>query len=206
MYARSMSGREDWIRVENTIPFVRQDMHPLITGIRGNAGLCLLLDQRGRHFVVISGWESQEAMHASDSTIAPLRSEAAEMLGGSQEVREWEVVALARTADLQPGNWVSVACLETDPGNVDRVVDTFRDAVLPAATNLQGCGLAMLLVNRDEGRLASAVAFDSYPALHSARKERASLHDMSGAGVLASPDHVTDYELDFADVRLPRSI
>ena len=206
MYARSMSGREDWTRIENTIPFVRQDMYPVITGIRGNAGLCLLLDQRGRHYVVISGWESQESMHASDPMIAPLRAEAAEMLGGSQEVRDWEVAALQRTADPQPGNWVSVACLQTDSGNVDRVVDTFRDVVLPAAANLRGFRVAMLLVDRDDGRLASAVTFDGYSTLHSARKHRAPVHDLSEAGVLTSPDHVTDYELDIADIRLPSSI
>lgn len=206
MYARSMSGREDWTRIENTIPFVRHGMHPVITAIRGNAGLCLLLDQRGRHFVVISGWESQEAMHASDAQIAPLRAEAAKMLGGSQEVRDWEVAALQRTGDLQPGNWVSVACLETDPGNVDRVVDTFRDAILPAAANPPGCRVAILLVDREEGRFASALTFDSYATLHSARKQRAPLHDLSEAGVLTSPHHVTDYELDFADIRLPSSI
>lgn len=206
MYARSMSGREDWIRIENTIPFVRQGMHPVITGIEGNTGLCLLLDQRDRHFIVISGWESQEAMHASDPTIAPLRAEAAEMLGGSPEVREWEVAALQRTADLQPGNWVSVACLQTDPGNVDRVVDTFRDVVLPAAANLRGCRGAMLLVDRDDGRLASAVTFDSYTTLHSARKQGAPVHDLSKAGVPVGPDHVTNYELDLADIRLPSSI
>ncbi len=205
MYARSMSGREDWIRIENTIPFVRQGMHPVITGIEGNTGLCLLLDQRDRHFIVISGWESQKAMHASDPTIAPLRAEAAEMLGGSPEVREWEVAAFQRTADLQPGNWVSVACLETDPGNVDRVVDTFRDIVLPATTDLRGCRVAMLLVDRDDGRLASAVTFDSYTTLHSARKQGVPVHDLSAAGVLAGPDHVTDYELDIADIRLPSS-
>jgi hypothetical protein len=205
MYARSMSGREDWTRIENTIPFVRQGMHPVITEIEGNQGLCMLLDQHGRRFVVISGWETQQAMHASDQTVAPLRAEAARMLGGSPDVQEWEVAALQRTADLEPGNWVSVACVGTDPGNVDRVVDTFRDTVLPAAANLPGCRGAMLLVDRDEGRVASAVTFESYPTLHSAHKA-GPLHDLSGAGLVTGPDDVRDYEIDIADVRLPDSI
>lgn len=206
MYARSMSGREDWTRIENTIPFVRRSMHPVITGIQGNLGLSLLLDQRGRRFVVISGWESQEAMHASDPTIAPLRAEAAQMLGGTPDVQEWEVAALRHTGEPQLGTWVSVACLETDPKNVDRVVDTFRDAVLPTTAELPGCRGAMLLVDRDEGRLASAVAFDDYPTLHSARKHGAPVHDLSGARVLVTPDHVTDYQLEIRDISLPSSI
>ena len=205
MYARSMSGREDWIRVENTIPFVRQSMHPVVTGIPGNAGLCLLLDQRGRRFAAISFWESQEAMHASDPAMAPMRAEAAEMLGGSQAVREWEVVALRRTADPQPGNWVSVACLRVDPADVDRVVDTVHDVVLPAASGSRGARGVMLLADRDDGWVAIAVTFDDYSTLHAARKQGLPVRDLSEAGVLAAPDRVTDYEIDFAEIHLPSS-
>lgn len=206
MYARSMSGREDWTRIENTIPFVRQRMHPVISEIDGNLGFCMLLDQHDRRFVVISGWETEQAMHASDPTIAPLRAEAAEMLGGRPDVTEWEVAALMRTAEPQPGNWVSVARAPVDPGSVDRVVDTFRAAVLPAVTGLRACRGAMLLVDRAEGRVANAVLFDRYTAVRNAHRSGAPIHDLSAAGLTMDAARVTDYELEIADIRLPDAI
>lgn len=206
MYARSMSGREDWTRIENTIPFVRHSMHPVISEIKGNLGLCMLLDQHDRRFVVISGWETEQAMHASDPTIAPLRAEAAEMLGGRPDVTEWEMAALMRTGELQPGNWISVAHLTADPGSVDRVVDAFRAAVLPAVTGLRALRGALLLVNRAEGRVANAVLFDRYTAMHDAHRKGAPIHDLSAAGLPMDAARVTNYELEIADMRLPDSI
>jgi hypothetical protein len=206
MYARSMSGREDWLQVESMIPFVRHEMNPAIADIRGNLGLYLLLDQHGRRYVIISGWETLEAMRGSDAAVAPLRAEAARPLRGHPEVAEWQVAALKRTGPLEPGSWVSVACMDADRAALDRVADAFRSTVVPAAVRLPGFLATALLVNRETGRVATAVGFDKYTSLHAARRKREPIHDLSSAGLVVTADAVADYELDIADIRLPESI
>lgn len=206
MHARSMSGREDWLHVEDMIPFVRHEMHPAIAAIEGNLGVCMLLDQQGRRYVIISGWETEEAMRRSDATIAPLRAEATRALGGTPDVDEWEVAALARTGLLEPGCWVSVGCVDGKPTALASAVSAFRSGVVPAAEGLRGFVAAMLLVNRQTGRIANAVAFDRYPSLHDARKAGAPIHDLSSAGLVVNANAVADYELDIADMNLPGSI
>lgn len=205
MHARSMSGREDWLHVESMIPFVRHDMQPAIADIRGNLGLLLLLDQHSRRYAIVSGWVTREAMRSSDAAIAPLRTEAARALSGTPDVVEWEVVVLARTGVLEPGCWVTVACFDAGPTSVDRVAGAFRSAVVPSVERLPGFLAAALLVDRENGRVASAIAFDKYTSLHDAHR-RAPIHDLSSAGLAVNSGDVTDYELEIADMSLPEFI
>lgn len=206
MFARSMSGREEWAKIENTIPFVRERMEPAVTSIDGNVGLVLLLALHSQRFIVISGWQDEAAMRASDDTIAPLRAEAAEQLGGTTSVKEWEVAALRNTSSLRPGNWVSVSLRQRDAAELDAIVSAFRSTVLPATAELRGCQGAVLLLNRESGRVAVAVTFESYTALHGAHKSGAPLHDLSVAGVSLPADDITEYEVDTAELSLPASI
>lgn len=206
MYARSMSGRERWTYVESMIPFVRSMMRPEITAIPGNLGLCLLLDQRGRRYVVISGWESRDAMKASEQAVAPLRADATRAFDGAPVVAEWEVASFHVHGALEPGMWVSVSCGTAEPATLDSIVEAFDSTAVTAVREMRNCPGALLLVNREDGRVATAAVFDTYRALHAARAGRARLHDLAASGVAADPDGLREYELDVAEMEFPDSV
>lgn len=204
MHIRSLSVQEQWLRIENTIPFVREVVQPTVGKLDGNLGLCMLVDQRKPQCIVLSGWESEQAMHASDPAIAPVRAEAETRLGGGATVEQWEVAALRRTREIYPGCWVSVTRLTVPSGSVDRMVEAYRGAVVADAAGTPGARAALLAVHRAEGRAAAAVAYDNYAALHAASRRQGGLHDLSAAGAVVGD--VGEYEVEIAGTRLPESV
>lgn len=167
-----------------------RDPHPPCVARPGSGlGVRLLLEVADGAL----GWEAQSRVLVRRGGV--VRSPA------NRSACHWVVKGMVRGLP----QWVDVVCTETDPRGVDRVVDASRDLVLPAAADLPGCRVATLLVDRDDGRPASAVTSDSCTMLDPVRTQGAPVHDPSGAGVLVDPDHETDHEPDIADMRCPSS-
>lgn len=206
MHVRSLSVQEQWLRIENTIPFVREAVEPAVESIDGNLGLCMLIDQRKPQAIVMSAWVSEQAMHASDPAIAAVRSEAEQRLGGDASIEEWELAALRRNRRIYPGCWASVARLQVVASSLASVVDTYRRTALADTIALAGARAALLLVHHGEGRAASAVLFDDYGALHAAARRSPGLHDLRTPGADLEVADVGEYEVEIAGSRLPESV
>ena len=206
MHVRSLSVQEQWLRIENTIPFVREAVEPVVESVDGNLGVCMLVDQRKPQAIVMSAWVSEQAMHASDAAIAPVRREAEQRLGGDANLEEWELAALRRNRPVYPGCWASVARMQFARGSLDSLVESYRRTVLADTLALAGARAALLLVHRRDNRAAAAVVFDNYAALNAAARRPPGPHALRAAGAEVDVAGVGEYEVEIAGSRLPESV
>ena len=141
MYARSTTfhGRPE--NIDAGIKFFKTEAAPVLYQIDGCRGLSLLVDRQSGESIATSSWESEEAMLASDKQLRPIRDRGRDVLGGPMQVDAWEVAVMHRT---HHGASARVSWLK---GELDAMVGTFRDGILPQLEQTPGFCSVSLLVN-----------------------------------------------------------
>lgn len=201
MYARSttISGNPD--AIDAGISFVKDEVMPAILAIDGCVGLSLVADREGGRIIATSSWDSQETMEASRDQLAAMRSRGGEVLGGSPEIEEWEVVVMHRDHPTHDG-----ACCRITwgrPRDLDTMIEMWRSSLLPQIEALDGFCSASMLVDRSTGVLCGTVSFDSRAALDGSRDAATALREkaVSEAGVEILD--VAEFDLVLAHLRVP---
>jgi heme-degrading monooxygenase HmoA len=171
--------------------------------MEGHIGLSLLADRSSGRCILTSAWESEAAMHASETAVEEVRTRAAEIFaGGSPAVDEWEIAVLHREHEAGEGACVRVTWANVETGQIDAGVEIYKGA-LHAMQELDGFCSASLLVNRASGRGVSSMAFESADAMERNLAEmerlRGSVSDEAAAQILE--EH--DFELMIAQLRVP---
>lgn len=203
MYARSTTIQAEPSLVDAGIRYVRDLVLPVMTGMTGCVGLSLLVDRNSGRCIATSAWQSADAMRASAQEIHPIRYRAADAFGGSADVEEWEIAVLHRDHRSRQGAWVRATWMQVPPTWLDRGIDVFKMASLPAIKQLAGFCSASLLVNHGSGLAVSSVTYDSLPALERTRNQAATIRvaDTQDAG--AEVFDVGEFELAIAHLRVP---
>ena len=203
MYARSTTVQGSPDRVDLAIAMVRDEVLPAVNQMPGCLGLSMMIDRQDGHGIVTTSWESEEAMRATAEAVAPMREKAANLMGGTATVQEWEIAVMHRAHHAPAGTCVRSTGLRSDPAGVERALDVFRLGVLPRVEELQGFCSASLLINRESGLTVSSVAFDDLAAIEASRDAaqaiRAGAVNEIGAEVL----DVREHELILAHLHVP---
>lgn len=180
---------------------VRDEVLPTVNDLPGCRGLSLLVDRNEAELIATTSWDSLEAMRATEQSVAPLRARAADLFGGTPEVQEWEIAVMHRAHHAPPGACARSTFLSLP--DVDRAYDVFSMFVLPRAQDLKGFCSGLLLVNRENGRAVSTIAFDNQETLAATREAandiRAQASSQSGASIL----DVREHELVLAHLHVP---
>src|SRR5260370_29979026 len=111
---------------------------PALEGIDGCVGLSLLVDRTSGGCIVTSSWESEEAMRASEESIRPIRDRAAELLGGSRQVEEWEIAAMHREHRASEGACVRATWVKGGPDQIDQGSHFYERTIPSALEALEG--------------------------------------------------------------------
>lgn len=203
MYARSTTIQAQASSIEGGIAHIRDEVRPALEGIEGCIGLSLLVDRQSGRCIATSAWQSEEAMRASEAQVRNVRDRAAEIFGGGAQVDEWEIAVLHRDHRSREGACVRATWFEVAPAQLDRAVDVYKMASLPALEELDGFCSASLMVDRASGRAVSSVTFDSLQAMERNREQagrvRATGIQEAGATML----DVCEFELALAHLRVP---
>lgn len=142
-------------------------------------------------------------MRAAADRVSPIRDRAVEILGGTALVEEWEIMVMHRNHHSSVGACARVSWLRGDPAGIDRAVDVYKMASLPAMKELEGFCSASLLVDRVSGRAVATATYDSREAMRRNRAQvgavRTAGSQETGAGVL----QVCEFELALAHLRVP---
>lgn len=206
VHARSTTIQAQTSAIDAGIAHVRDEVLPALQEMEGFVGLSMMVDRQSGRCIATSAWRSQDAMRASDEQLRPIRDRAAEILGGSPTVEEWEIAVLHR--DHRSGDGAAVRCTwtEAEPTMADRNIDLFKQTSLPTIEDLDGfCG-ASLLVNRGTGRAVVSVSYDSVDAMERNREQAATIRS---AGVQEAASKVLDvgeFELAVAHLRVPEMV
>ncbi|UXA17117.1 hypothetical protein [Mycobacterium sp. SMC-4] len=206
MYARTTTvwGRPS--SVDDGIAYIRDSVMPVVQKLHGFVGFSLLVDRRSGRCIAASAWQSEDAIQASAPLVREVRDRAAQMLGGTMEVADWEIAVMHRHHESAEGACVRVSWVAVDPARMDSGIEIFKQAVLPVLDGLEGHCSTSMLVNRAAGRAVVSSAYDSMDTLAHHRAELDRIRDatveQTGAEVLEE----CNFELAIAHLRVPELV
>ena len=207
MDARTTTLTADPARIDDGLAFIRDEVMPMLQGVDGFVGLSVLVDRMTGRCIVTAAWQSREAMTAAAPAVAPSRRRAAEAFGaGVPQVAEWEIAVMHRTRPSGEGACTRVVWGWMDPGGVDRAVDTYAIGLVPRFDEIPGFCSCSLLVDRENGRCASAVTYASRRALEASRDRGAALRHEFTRSTGAEVTEIAEFELAFAHLRVPATV
>jgi hypothetical protein len=204
VHARSTTIMARPDSIDTGVAFIRDEVMQTLMGMNGCIGLSMLVDRTSGRCIATSAWQDEDSMRASDEQLRPLRSRAAEMMGGGEpQVEEWEIAVLHRDHTTQPGACVRGTWVRFDPQQADRAIDVYKMAVLPRLEQYDGFCSASLLINRQAGRAVGAVSFDSRESLERTRDEAKTVRERAVQEMGAEVVEVGEFELALAHLRVP---
>lgn len=206
MFARSTTIMGDPTTMDAGIAYVRDDVMPAVMAMDGAAGLSMLCDRESGQCIVTSSWTSEEAMHASDLNLRPMRERAGELLRGTPQIEEWEALVMHRDHHSLLGACCRATWLLFDRGTMDDGLALYRFVILPALEELDGFCSASLLVNRGLGRACSTTTFDSVPAMEASRERSWAIREAGVRDAGVDVLDVAEYDLAIAHLHLPELV
>jgi hypothetical protein len=204
MFARSTSITGSPDRIDPGIELVRDEVMPAMSQMRGCVGMSVVVDRESGRCIATSSWESMDDMRASYDQLTPMRERVAEILGGAPTVDEWEVALMHR--DHRSGDGACCRVTWGQTSDVDRVVEGFRDQILPQIEQMDGFCSASMLVDREGGRTCGTVTFDSRAALEGSRDAAAQMRSRASEMFGVEFMDVAEFDLAMAHLRLPELV
>jgi hypothetical protein len=206
MYARSTTLRISPHAVDDLIGYVGDEVMPAVTELGGCVGLSLLVDRDSGRSIITSAWQTEEARHGSEDQVSAVRDRMAARFAAVPLIEEWEIAVLHRARRTAEGACARLVWSRTDPGNVDRVLDVYRDSLMPWWEETPGFCTNSLLVDRAEGRLASTVVFESHDAMAHTRDQFTTLREEFSQRMSLQVLEVAEFDLALAHLRVPETV
>jgi quinol monooxygenase YgiN len=206
MYARSTTMRVRPEAVDDLTAFVRDDVMPMVTRLDGCVGVSALSDRETGRCIITSAWETQDAMRASAERVRPSRERAADRFGATPEVQEWEIAVLHRAHRAGDGACARVTWARTDAAHLDRVTDAYRESLMPWWEETPGFCSNSLMVDRRDGRCASAVVFEDRAAMAGTRDQFTTLREEFASRMGMEILEVAEFDLALAHLRVPETV
>ena len=160
MFARSTTINGDSGSLDAGIAYVRDQVMPTLMDMPGCVGMSMMVDRESGRAIATTSWTSYDAMAASAANVSDARARAAEIMGGTPVVDEWEIAVMHREHDAQEGSCCRVTWVQMDPEGIDSMVDFYRMRVLSTLEEMDGFCSASLLIDRANGRGCSTARFD----------------------------------------------
>jgi heme-degrading monooxygenase HmoA len=206
MYARSTTVRGNPQSLDDAIAYLRDEVMPAVQEMDGCIGLSMLCDRDSARCIATTAWETEEAMHNSESGLYAMRQRYAEMLGGPAEVQEWEIAVLHRTQPAPEGACCRVIWTRGDPANQESTVDAFRMSLLPRLEELPGfCSISML-VDPENGRSVTATVYENRDAMNRAAETAKPMREEFTRQVGSEIMEVAEFDLVLAHLRVPETV
>jgi len=203
MYARSTTFQAQPRTIDAGIDFLREQVVPAVQEMDGCLGMSMMVDRKSGRCIATTAWESMDLMRASDSAVMPLREQAGKILRGSPFVEEWEIAVLHRDHNSKPGACVRSTWMHGAPAQIDKGIDTFRMATLPALEHLEGFCSASMFIDRANGRMVTSASYDNADLMTMNRNAATTLRLAAASDAGMDILDVAEFELLMAHLRVP---
>lgn len=203
MFARSTTIQADRASIDAGIAHIRDIVLPELLRMDGCIGLSMMVDRDSGRCIVTSAWQTAEAREGSLNAVVPLRSRAADVLGGSFTVDEWEIAVMHRDHPTHSGACIRATWLSGEPSAMDDAIGTYRMGALPRMEVIPGFCSASLMVNRETGRAVSSVCYESREALDASREQANQIRSSTATQAGLTVQEVAEFDLAVAHLRVP---
>lgn len=200
MFARSTTFQGRPGNIDAGIALVKNEVAPMLEEIEGCRGLSMLVDRETGQCIATSSWESEEAMRASEEQLRPMRDRGRDILGGSMQVDEWEIVVMHRT---HHGECCRVSWLQGDLDAMDAMAEMFRVGILPRLEQTAGFCSASLLVNRSNGLGCATTAWETRAAMEASRSSADEMRRQAASDAGGQIVDVHEFDLAYAHLHVP---
>ncbi|UOY01849.1 antibiotic biosynthesis monooxygenase [Blastococcus sp. PRF04-17] len=206
MYARTTTVRGDPRNIDDAIAYLRDEAMPLVQDMPGCIGLSMMCDRDSGRCIATTAWETEEAMHDSEGGMHDMRRRYADVLGGQSEVQEWEIALLHRLHHAPDGACCRVLWSSGNPDDAERVLDAVRMNLLARMEDLPGFCSVSLLLDRDRGRGATAVVYESRQAMDAATAMAKPLREEFNRLTGWTFTEIAEFDLALAHLRVPETV
>jgi heme-degrading monooxygenase HmoA len=180
--------------IDRGLALLRDQVVPQMQQQTGFRGLSAAGDRAAGLVTVLSVWDSQADLQASESAADKARGDAVRVMGGQARVERYEqtVCEVAGTRP-GPGAKLHIRNIKLDPDRIEEILAVFRQTVVPDMKTRPGFRAVRQLIDRatGEGRVGSVWADQDSLAASLARsgQRRAAAHDQ---GVEFGEDRVLE--------------
>jgi len=138
--------------IEAGLGFIRDQALPQLQQQKGFRGLTASGDRSAGIVNVLSLWDSEADLDASESTADKARSDAVRRMGGQVRVERYEqTISEVGETPPGPGAKLHIRHVKMAPARIDDNLTFFRENVLPEIKSTPGFLGVRLLTNRSTG-------------------------------------------------------
>jgi len=207
MYARSTTVRGNPQALDEAIRYMRDEVMPAIQEMDGCIGISMICERDTGRCIATTAWQTEEAMHNSESGVHDMRMRMAEMMGGgSPDVQEWEIAVLHRMRGAPEGACCRVVWARGEPADIDDRMSTLRTGLLPRLEELPGFCSVSAFVDRSSGRGVTATVYESWDAMDRASDKGRAMREDFARQTNMEITEVAEMDLVLAHLRVPETV
>jgi len=206
MFARATSIHAHPSFLDEGITHVRGVVMPALADTDGCAGMSMLVDRDAGRCIITSSWLDADTLRASEASAEQLRERATEIFHATAEVSRWEITAVLRDHRSRRHAGVRVTWLRTDPARLDRLIDSYKLALMPDMADLGGFCSTTLMVDRPSGRAVSSIGFDDRAAMVASRGSEQGIWARAVNDAGAEVLEVAEFDLAIAHLNAPEMV
>lgn len=179
MFVR-MTLTEDVPDLDAAVAHLRDEVLPAVRDSKGFRGITASGDRKAGVIGILTLWDSEADMKASDAVASQVRENAVKAIGGRVvDVQLYEQILQEMTTPPAPGCPLLITPTKMDPAKVDENIEFFKANVLPEIKATPGFRAVRNMINRKTGEGMVGVVLDDdasvkeAEALADARRARA---------------------------------
>ena len=159
--------------IDAGVKFLREKAVPELQQQRGFRGLTASGDRASGLVSVLSIWETEDDLKASESAAGKVRDEAVGVFGGDVTVQRFEQV-VSEIGDTPPavGCPLRILPIKMDPARVDENIGFFKSEILPRLKATPGFRGVRNMINRATGEGAVGTIWADEASMKAADGER----------------------------------
>ncbi|MDT4996856.1 MAG: hypothetical protein QOD45_924 [Pseudonocardiales bacterium] len=206
MYARSNTIHGDPEALNSGMTYVHDKVMPTVGQMDGCVGLSMLVDRASGLCIVTTAWHDEGAMQASASGVQGIRERTAEMFRGTVDVAQWEIAVLHRMRETGDGACARVTWTSGDPMKLDSMLDAFGMTMIPKLEELPGFCSVSMMVDRQTGRGATCVTYESRAAMSAAQDRNTAMREEFLRSMGREATEGADFDVVLAHLRVPETV
>ena len=207
MYARSTTITADPNRMDDGIADVRDNVMPAVMDMDGFVGISMLCDRGSGRCIVTTAWQSEEAMAATREQVRAMRDRATEQFGGRRpEVQEWEIAVVHRLHPAGDDACARVTWTRVDPATMDRVLDTFRMALIPRLDELPGFCSCSMLIDRQTGLGTLTAMYADRSSMDASRERVQGMREEFSRSMDMDVTDIAEFDVVLHHLRVPELV
>lgn len=192
--------------LDEGITHVRSVVMPTLADQDGCAGMSMLVDRDAGRCIITSSWLDEDTLRGSEDSAQQLCDRAREIFHATAEITRWEIAAARRDHRSRRHAGVRVTWLRTDPARCERMIDTYKLALMPEMADLDGFCSTTLLVDRPSGRAVSSISFDDRAAMVASRSGEQAIWAKAVNDAGAEVLEVAEFDLAIAHLNVPEMV